>query len=472
MDVAGLLVESFGRVDGLLTRGRRRVGRRRAGVPTRPGGELHRVAGVARGPRRGRADRRRRGHRAGVDRPGLGRPLRPAVRRHGARGTATARRTSAGCARRRTCSSATTRAVGDRTLDYLRGLAEGDLDRVVDEGWDPPVTLGVRLVSIVGDSLQHAGQAAYVRGLLEALCPHPTADATQRPCAATSASSWSRCASTNSCWRVCHAARVDSVYPVESRHVRSATASAISASWTSGSSVKRTSPLGRGGRLQSSASSGDRDVVTGLGHAGGPRRVGPRAPAGRRSRRRSTPRSPRAGRRSPGRTPSPAQAPPRTRRLLDRCGRAAVERRLVPFAVLWGQGRGVRGVLLRRRRHADAQAPVPPRAREREGVLGELVVGVVRPVQEAGVGDARPRPVLVDLRHRPRIDLLEVGGERSGGRALHGRDGGRERLGGALGAAGEERAGGEGPQQSGPVRHGVLPSIRGRAPAPVASRRP
>ena len=39
-----------------------------------------------------------------------------------------------------------------------------DLDRVVDRRWDPPVTLGVRLVSIADDSLQHAGQAAYVRG--------------------------------------------------------------------------------------------------------------------------------------------------------------------------------------------------------------------------------------------------------------------------------------------------------------------
>jgi hypothetical protein len=47
----------------------------------------------------------------------------------------------------------------------LEGLAAEDLDRVVDERWDPPVTLGVRLVSIADDSLQHAGQAAYVRGL-------------------------------------------------------------------------------------------------------------------------------------------------------------------------------------------------------------------------------------------------------------------------------------------------------------------
>lgn len=58
-------------------------------------------------------------------------------------------------------------AVHARTVDYLAGLAPADLDRVVDERWDPPVTLGVRLASILSDDLQHAGQAAYVRGLLD-----------------------------------------------------------------------------------------------------------------------------------------------------------------------------------------------------------------------------------------------------------------------------------------------------------------
>ena len=53
-----------------------------------------------------------------------------------------------------------------RTLEYVAGLSPEDLDRVVDERWDPPVTLGVRLVSVVNDDTQHVGQAAYVRGLL------------------------------------------------------------------------------------------------------------------------------------------------------------------------------------------------------------------------------------------------------------------------------------------------------------------
>jgi len=54
-----------------------------------------------------------------------------------------------------------------RTAGFLRTLTPEDLDRVVDERWDPPVTLGVRLVSVIGDDFQHAGQAALLRGFLE-----------------------------------------------------------------------------------------------------------------------------------------------------------------------------------------------------------------------------------------------------------------------------------------------------------------
>lgn len=57
-------------------------------------------------------------------------------------------------------------AVSARTRTFLAGLTPQDLDRVVDERWDPPVTLGVRLVSVVNDDDQHVGQAAYLRGLL------------------------------------------------------------------------------------------------------------------------------------------------------------------------------------------------------------------------------------------------------------------------------------------------------------------
>lgn len=57
-------------------------------------------------------------------------------------------------------------AVHARTVGWLATLTATDLDRVVDTRWDPPVTLGVRLVSVADDGLQHAGQAAYLRGLL------------------------------------------------------------------------------------------------------------------------------------------------------------------------------------------------------------------------------------------------------------------------------------------------------------------
>jgi uncharacterized damage-inducible protein DinB len=58
-------------------------------------------------------------------------------------------------------------AVDARTGEMLTSLTAGDLDRIVDEHWDPPVTLGVRLISVADDCIQHAGQAAYVRGLIE-----------------------------------------------------------------------------------------------------------------------------------------------------------------------------------------------------------------------------------------------------------------------------------------------------------------
>jgi hypothetical protein len=57
-------------------------------------------------------------------------------------------------------------SVHAQTTAVLAGLGEGDLDRVVDTRWDPPVTLGARLVSVLNDDAQHLGQAAYVRGLL------------------------------------------------------------------------------------------------------------------------------------------------------------------------------------------------------------------------------------------------------------------------------------------------------------------
>ena len=58
-------------------------------------------------------------------------------------------------------------AVHQQTIKYVGGLHDSDLDRIVDERWDPPVSLGVRLVSVINDCTQHAGQAAFIRGLTE-----------------------------------------------------------------------------------------------------------------------------------------------------------------------------------------------------------------------------------------------------------------------------------------------------------------
>ena len=57
-------------------------------------------------------------------------------------------------------------AVHEQTLRYVATLTDEDLDRVVDTSWDPPVTLGVRLVSVIADDLEHAGTAMFVRGIV------------------------------------------------------------------------------------------------------------------------------------------------------------------------------------------------------------------------------------------------------------------------------------------------------------------
>lgn len=56
-------------------------------------------------------------------------------------------------------------AVVDAQVAYLATLDEEDLARIVDERWDPPVTLAARMISISCDAAEHVGQAAYVAGL-------------------------------------------------------------------------------------------------------------------------------------------------------------------------------------------------------------------------------------------------------------------------------------------------------------------
>jgi uncharacterized damage-inducible protein DinB len=58
-------------------------------------------------------------------------------------------------------------AVFETTAEYVTSLSADDLDRIVDPRFDPPVTLGVRLVSVIADDLQHVGQAALLRGIVD-----------------------------------------------------------------------------------------------------------------------------------------------------------------------------------------------------------------------------------------------------------------------------------------------------------------
>lgn len=58
-------------------------------------------------------------------------------------------------------------AVHNVTVKYVKKLSSEDYQKIVDKHWDPPVTLAIRLISVISDDLQHAGQAAYIRGLLK-----------------------------------------------------------------------------------------------------------------------------------------------------------------------------------------------------------------------------------------------------------------------------------------------------------------
>ncbi|MGT2907226.1 mycothiol transferase [Streptococcus dentiloxodontae] len=57
-------------------------------------------------------------------------------------------------------------AAADMTVAYLNSLDEKSLDDIIDASWNPPVTRGVRLVSVIDDAAMHSGQAIYARRLL------------------------------------------------------------------------------------------------------------------------------------------------------------------------------------------------------------------------------------------------------------------------------------------------------------------
>ena len=59
-------------------------------------------------------------------------------------------------------------AVCRRSKAYLDTLSPADLDVEINEPqYQPLPTVGVRLVSVISDNTQHAGQAAYLRGMLQ-----------------------------------------------------------------------------------------------------------------------------------------------------------------------------------------------------------------------------------------------------------------------------------------------------------------
>ena len=58
-------------------------------------------------------------------------------------------------------------AIAARSLAYLATVDDAEGNRIIDRSYDPPVTVGVRLVSVVSDNLQHAGQARYLRGIID-----------------------------------------------------------------------------------------------------------------------------------------------------------------------------------------------------------------------------------------------------------------------------------------------------------------
>jgi uncharacterized damage-inducible protein DinB len=57
-------------------------------------------------------------------------------------------------------------ATHEQSVRLVSAVTDPDLDRVVDRRWTPPVTLGVRLMSVLNDDMMHVGQATYARGII------------------------------------------------------------------------------------------------------------------------------------------------------------------------------------------------------------------------------------------------------------------------------------------------------------------
>ncbi len=61
------------------------------------------------------------------------------------------------------------RAVTERSRRFFDTLSADDLDRELDEPqYQPLPTVGVRIIGVMSENIQHAGQAAFVCGMLRA----------------------------------------------------------------------------------------------------------------------------------------------------------------------------------------------------------------------------------------------------------------------------------------------------------------
>nr|WP_254456177.1 DUF664 domain-containing protein [Paeniglutamicibacter quisquiliarum] len=57
------------------------------------------------------------------------------------------------------------RDVHEQAMGILSALPEADLSTVIDRRWNPPVTAGVRLISVLNETASHLGQAEFLRGI-------------------------------------------------------------------------------------------------------------------------------------------------------------------------------------------------------------------------------------------------------------------------------------------------------------------
>ncbi len=166
MTANDVLIDGFGRIREIVHEVLDGLDPGRAGLPRRPGSQLDLLAHLASDQSSGRSHRRGRRPGAGLVAAGwekrCGLPLDPGDIGYGHDAD------EVGSVRlRRDLLAGYHDATCDQTIAFVGALTDADLAKVVDRRWDPPVTMTVRLVSVLADDLQHAGQAAFIKGLLQ-----------------------------------------------------------------------------------------------------------------------------------------------------------------------------------------------------------------------------------------------------------------------------------------------------------------